>query len=813
MKSYASWYESVYPQLTNNGLWLRGGELNTLPAEEYAIRPFRILFVRLSTYRDVASSFTHLLLYKTAAEIPGIFPDLAYLPPDNDRKIFDRDNVPWLIGTATKYGPPGFDMIAFSDSIIQEIINIPHFLRTGLIPLGLNNRLGRDDIPLVVMGGNNAPHATALAGPDPLVDGIFTGRDITLIRKFLEACRDNKKRKSPKAETLDMLAKTIPCFYRPDRLNAGGRASPPPPAEAETVSNAGNEIVMYEDEAVGTGYLGISRGCRASCSFCAENWTRKPYGEISVEDLLKNATAMKTSMGLRNIELFSFNFNMYTDLYRLLWELIPLFKSVGLKSQRFDMIAGDPAMISVQHASGKTTISAGLEGISARLRRFLNKNLDETVVMKSFESLLKTKPRELKIFLLSTGLEEKADLAEFERFLSAVAMLLKKAGAATRVIFSITPLVKFPWTPLEFDEAQPVEAHKNSIALITASAKAHGFEARTSMPPEEYLISQILVRASTPAVMESLIAAIDETLFVYYRSVADTFVRSFLKHLTRRGLSAAKLLEGHTLEESRKKPWAFFDMAVTREALWNIYRLNKNFCEAGASLDGIRITTPSHTADEYRELIRTNMKEEVTASFKVRISERGRGLMRKYIGTALTRALMTADKRLTPYFRAYVKALWSYDEEKPVWMTGDDIITLSWLKPALPLLKDTCNERDFAALVNREMSPWGAFISLYDGHPAHFRCEVDSPFPFEGLAYFRARGIKYTLVKRPDGTHDLLFTKDSIKKDIVRECETRGNNLTIVPGKKFIADEFLKEAFTCPGKNDWIRIKIDAREL
>src|SRR4030042_1368893 len=96
---HSKWYDTVYPLLSNYGLWLRGGEINTLPKEEYGLRPFRVLFTRLSTYKDVASSLTHSTLYQIAASIPDVFPDIAYLPPHNDAKIFERDNVPWILGT------------------------------------------------------------------------------------------------------------------------------------------------------------------------------------------------------------------------------------------------------------------------------------------------------------------------------------------------------------------------------------------------------------------------------------------------------------------------------------------------------------------------------------------------------------------------------------------------------------------------------------------------------------------------------------------------------------------------------------------
>jgi hypothetical protein len=127
-KDYAEWYNRVYPDLTGYGQWLRGNELNTLDPQEYILRPYRILIARLSTYFDTSESFSHKVLYQIARGNAGIFPDIGFLPPLYDGPVFSRDNTPWLLGTATKQGPSGFDLIAFSNAIVQEMVNVPVLL-------------------------------------------------------------------------------------------------------------------------------------------------------------------------------------------------------------------------------------------------------------------------------------------------------------------------------------------------------------------------------------------------------------------------------------------------------------------------------------------------------------------------------------------------------------------------------------------------------------------------------------------------------------------------------------------------------------
>ncbi|MDP2918363.1 MAG: radical SAM protein, partial [bacterium] len=281
---------------------------------------------------------------------------------------------------------------------------------------------------------------------------------------------------------------------------------------------------------------------------------RKPYREFKPAELIEKAKKLKAHMGLEGIDFFSFNFNMYSDFYKLLWELSSIFSRVSLKSQRFDMLAAEPEMVEYQSAAGKTIYSCGLEGISARLRRFLNKNLDVRTLNQSIELMMKAQARELKIFLLSCGMEEDGDFEEFSIFTEQVMQAKRRFNSRARVIFSVTPLVKFPWTPLEFDDAYPAEKHEAVISAMKKIAEANKCEFRQAMDVGEYLISQILVR-STPQIQNALLKTLEDTGFVYYRGITQKFISALIANLKREGISPDELLKGFSLKESEEKPW------------------------------------------------------------------------------------------------------------------------------------------------------------------------------------------------------------------------------------------------------------------
>src|SRR3972149_7130583 len=74
------WYEKNYYLLSLNGLWLKGGEPNTMDPALFSQAELRFLICRLSTYRDVSPSISHSLVAQIAQEVEGVFTDFVFLP-------------------------------------------------------------------------------------------------------------------------------------------------------------------------------------------------------------------------------------------------------------------------------------------------------------------------------------------------------------------------------------------------------------------------------------------------------------------------------------------------------------------------------------------------------------------------------------------------------------------------------------------------------------------------------------------------------------------------------------------------------------
>ncbi|MBI2604706.1 MAG: hypothetical protein HYW49_01370 [Deltaproteobacteria bacterium] len=841
LKNYRDWYARVYPELTGHGLWLRGEEINTLAREEFEKRPLRVLFARLSTYFDTGYSFTHQILYQIAANTPGVFPDLSYLPPKQDAAAFARENIPWFLGTKTKHGPEAFDLIGISNSIVQELINLPSFLAKSGIPLKKCERMARADLPLIILGGANALYSTCLWSENPLVDGVFVGESDAALRGILEICRDGKAAGKSKGEILAGL-ESIDGFIQPENPRATKKSFIPNLNQSEALENG---PVYYIEEQLGNSHLQISEGCPCFCSFCAESWDRKPYRERGAAELREVALRAKAAMGLDRIDIYSFNFNMHSGLYEILWDLVPGFRGVGLKSQRFDLLAHDPRMVEFQHAIEKASLTCGLEGISARLRKYLHKNLEPGQLHKSLTAIFKSKARELKVFLIATGLEEEQDFIALEDLLDRLGGIRAAAHATTRVIFSMTPLVRFPWTPLEFENAPHPKHYEKIIAKAAAKARAAGFEFRESANLPEYWVSQLLARSDRPAITQALLDSIARTGFVYYREVTPAFMGAFETALRARGLDPEALLKGFTLEESRSKPWARIETGVKREFLWQEVQRARVFVETDYCLGRAwtkakcfhcgGCPTRFHARDivlsrqkreysleQFKVRVQDARKAERIVEFEVSAGEAARGVPRKMLGVALARALMLSDSALPPLYRGYAGSFWSQDE-KPAWVTGADLLRLKWNEGAIELLSARLRDPAFVRLVNREMGGWGSVKGILgaDGFaraaPAGFPgiLRLESPYDFNGDATLKALGLKHTLKKLPDGSYDYALIPASLKKGVfarlvVRRRAKDGCEVIVAPGPKLDVQEFVRRSFRVPTSNHRVRVRIHA---
>lgn len=740
-------------------------------------------------------------------------------------------DVPWILGTTSKVGGAAFDVVAFSLSIVQEMLNLAPMLQRSSIPLSKRERMDDASIPLVILGGASALYTSMLFEDDPIVDGIFIGGDCKIIAQLFDCIKSGRQRGMPKRTILEELAE-LPGFFEPDKRKGttvfhGERLLPAHLLESGPV--------VYETELIGKGNLQLSEGCSCFCSFCAESYARKPYREFSAQDLQASALRMKQQMGVDTCELYSFNFNMYRSFYPLLFELAGHFPTIGLKSQRFDSIAHDPELVKCLHSVGKSSITCGVEGISPRLRSYLQKNLNEDELRRSLATLLAAPLRELKVFLIATGLEQEEDYAALRDLLAYMQTVLRHANRRPRVIFSMTILVRFPWTPLEFADALPPAHYRKVLNQVEQIVRIAAFEFRAAASPDDYWLSQCIVRATDSNLGVAIRAALEETGYIYYRELTGGFVAAVKKQLHQSGLIEGNLLRAVPIDERSSTPWARLQTGVSETFLRTVWEsslrsVDIGMCagtrtEPGACLgcdacaDGetkAAVTSQpalrAYSLQQLKHRIDSVTNGKKVVRFIITVGERLRGLPKKYRALVLARALMLVDPALVAGFYGYE----SLGGDTPLtgeWLGGDYVVALFWREADAQRLETLLLDDAFIGRVNSVLGDWALLRGGGSTHGAVQVLRMTTSFTFDFTRYCRATSLTHTALRRADGGMDYILSKDARKKKILSSCsamlQTDGTvTVTLVPGPKFNPEGFAQTAFTLPKPDDWVKVAM-----
>ena len=581
--NWQRWFEENRHQLSGNGNWLQGHEPNTIPVEAMASAEIKVLIARLSSYADVSRGITHSFLYQLAASVEGCYVDMAFFPNEPDEKLLRKHRVPLWLGTSSKIAPADFDLIAISNSVLQELVNLPAALHYSGIEINAEDR-GKAKRPLLIIGGSNSYNLSILhdvAGAG-LVDGVLVGDGETAMPQIVEIVKKHKN--CSRDEVLKILRNRVAGFYDPacyrQRFSAAGELEaieslneallPVKSAKAELSAGVANFTcgpILYDESCAGASHLLMTAGCPSFCSFCKESWEQKPYREKPLKQLVSDALELKSAMGLSEIALMSFNATTYTGIFELIAELDRSFARVSIKSQRFDTIATAPELLELQFDSGKRTYTCAMEGISERLRILLQKNLSELQILSGLRELIAKNMRQLKVFIIVTGYENGEDLLEFRVFLDKIKSLFNNSGSRANITFSFACLFRPPHTPLQFAGSRlDFSGFEQMLKSLAETVVQAGFEARTSAGPADAFFSEFIAYADRRFKPILVSASIDEG-FRYRGEVNVSLARYVMKKAQEMKLQSEV---SHDLQ--KVWPWDDIDSGVSKEFLFQNYQ-------------------------------------------------------------------------------------------------------------------------------------------------------------------------------------------------------------------------------------------------
>lgn len=543
----------------------------------------RILIVRLSPWRDVDISTSHLILFdETRKALPQAFIDFAFLPTAADRRKLDNLKLPWFFGRASRRGPAEFDLVMVSNAYTLEMVNLPWLLATSGLPLAARERALKDNLPLIIAGGSNASAMGAAVempengiGPalDALVDGLFFGEGEDAIGPLVSILASKERTAHARQKRL-CEAQAIEGFW-PCLVSGRARKT-----LAATMPRTIENPLMLNGTQASTVRLAISAGCPGYCSFCLEGWDRRPYREASLAELIATAKKLRRSSGADELEIYSFNFNTHTDIFKLIFELNRIFRNVSFMSQRLDLLADTDTLVEAELAGGKRSFTLGIEGISSRMRAFYRKGLSAGQLSACIDKTIRKGVKEVKLFFMISGMEAERDLDEFDSLMVKVAARKLVAASGTRIVVSAGYLVRLPFTPLQFAPLEFDIAKLERISFrMDEICSRNGIEYRLASDADEYRVDQALSLGGNPAF--SWLKKVVDNRILYDKNLSQKAWPTLERTLFRsNGINA---FQAEKTEEFRP-PLSFIVEESLFNSLWDHYKSAREYKDRNSCL-------------------------------------------------------------------------------------------------------------------------------------------------------------------------------------------------------------------------------------
>jgi radical SAM superfamily enzyme YgiQ (UPF0313 family) len=458
------------------------------------------------------------------------------------------------------------DMLAFSISFENDIPNLLRCL--ALAGLALPSRERREPDPLVIAGG-----VVAMLNPEPLarfIDCFLIGEAEVILPAFLDTWDPGQDR----SRLLLSLAKHVPGTYVPSlyrtAYGSDGTISVFEPTADVPVrikkafvsdlsdSATHSQVLTHQTTFSNTFLAEVSRGCPHGCRFCSAGFIYRPprfrpVGNLA--DTVRRGLERTPKVGLVGAAV--------SDLPGI-GELCARF-SAGNAQLSFSSLRADaltPTLLETLKASGVKTATIAPDAGSERLRRVINKGIEEATFLKAAADLVAAGIPNLKLyFMVGLPTETQADIDAVidlckrikHRFLVA-SRRRKRIGT---ISISLNCFVPKPVTPFQWSAMDDLAVLKQKIKKIKTTLRR---------------IPNIRVNADVPrwAYVQALLARGD-------RRVSD-----ILQTVHANGGNWASALKQSPFnadffvvrerDVKERLPWDLIDHGIRKRFLWSEYQ-------------------------------------------------------------------------------------------------------------------------------------------------------------------------------------------------------------------------------------------------
>ena len=356
-----------------------------------------------------------------------------------------------------------FPLVFGSISFEHDYPRLAAMLAVGGIPAMATERSEevRPGQPIVVLGG-----VAVFMNPEPLAafaDLMVIGEAEPVLARLVGllagygGCR--------RQELLARVGRSIPGCYAPGlyrfQYGAEGEVTdwqaeaglPHRVARvvAADMSRAAHSTLSSPQAELGMHMVELGRGCSRGCRFCAAGFIYRPPRLWAADQVIAGLAArpeQQTRVGLLGMEMAE-----EQTLDRITEFLHQHSCALSFSSLRADRISDQT--LSLLADSRLKSVAIAADGCSERLRRLINKGVDEPVLLDAAARLVEAGIFHLKLYvMIGLPTETKADLDELVTLVDRLQARILPIGRARKrmseLTLSINCFVPKPWTPFQY---------------------------------------------------------------------------------------------------------------------------------------------------------------------------------------------------------------------------------------------------------------------------------------------------------------------------------------------------------------------------
>jgi radical SAM superfamily enzyme YgiQ (UPF0313 family) len=419
------------------------------------------------------------VVYRLLNTIEGVRCERAFLPDDGTQ--------PQGRTLTVESGKPltDFDVIAFSVSFENDYPNILALLAAAGLPLQSCER--SDTHPLVIAGG-----VACLLNPEPLapfIDCFLIGEAEAMLEGFCdclgEAGFPDRREREPLlvACARQVRGAYIPRFYRPVHGQDGTLSSVdvladvPPKIERTFLSDlsqapACSGVLTPHTTFENTFLIEVGRGCPHGCRFCSAGYVYRPprFRPLSLlQACLRQGAAATERIGLVGAAVADL-----PGIDELCRGAAAKDIRISFSSLRADAL--DDELLAALRRNRVKTATIAPDAGSERLRRVINKGLDEAAVLRAAERLVDNGIPNLKLyFMIGLPTETAEDIDAIVGLCKKIKHVFLRRSRGRKKIGNITVslscFVPKPVTPFQWAAMADVAALKNKIRAVKEGLK------------------------------------------------------------------------------------------------------------------------------------------------------------------------------------------------------------------------------------------------------------------------------------------------------------------------------------------------------